>query len=349
MFSFAFAQGKKEQIPFIYSESPKYNTTEFITLEEIHKINVDEFEEYYIYKVQYMEADDDLNLYVVDSYEQTMTVFDKDGKYIKTMGRKGQGPNDVERCNSLSIHNNKIYIFESHKGIKVWDINGNYIDYFRFLGPVNAGIFKAFDDYFITVNTRFANPGNKFDFVIEKYSLDLERKTDIWTVPYIYEIGNMFCPEAYLAIDSKKNFYFPESDDKYRISKITFGGKLMFTFGRKYKRIPYSEKVKKSLEEWYSLHNRKMPSKLKYPPIVRCILVDDYDYIWVVVGECWHDSGAEFQVESTIDIFNDKGEYLYTFRSPFLGILSIMKNGRIYSMPTEDDLNIHVFKIHYNY
>ena len=345
------AQSNNKTAQFIENDTPKYVNEEFISLEELYTINVDEFVEYYIYKVNTMEVDDDLNLYVIDSYEQTVTVFDKDGKYIKTMGRKGQGPNELYNCISLSIHNNKIYLHEAHRGIKVWDMQEKYIDYFRYKAMMgnNYDFFKAFDDYYLTVNYRLLDRNNNREFVIEKHSLDLKSKTAIWKVPYKDEIIGLFAPEKYLALDSKKNFYFPESYDKYRISKITFDGKLMFTFGRKYKRIPYSEKVRKWLEEWYSLSNRKPPSKLRYPPIVRCIFVDDYDYIWVVVGECLHDSATRFQVESTIDIFNDKGEYLYTFKSPFLWSRGIMKNGRIYSLPTEDDLNIHVFKINYNY
>jgi len=39
-------QEKKVTIPFIQNDTPKYVDSEFITLEEIHKIDVEVFEEY---------------------------------------------------------------------------------------------------------------------------------------------------------------------------------------------------------------------------------------------------------------------------------------------------------------
>ena len=123
----SIAQEKKVTVPFIKNDAPKYADTEFITLEELYSINVDEFDEYYIYKVKRMDVDSDTNLYVLDFYESTITIFDKNGKYLRTMGRKGQGPNELKNPLSISIYDDKISIYEKFKGIKIWDLNGKYI------------------------------------------------------------------------------------------------------------------------------------------------------------------------------------------------------------------------------
>ena len=44
------AQGKKVAVQFIQNDAPKYADTEFIKLEELYSIDVNVFDEYYIYQ-----------------------------------------------------------------------------------------------------------------------------------------------------------------------------------------------------------------------------------------------------------------------------------------------------------
>ena len=112
------AQSNNKTAQFIENDTPKYVNEVFVSLEELHTINIDEFNEYYIYKLSDIDVDSDTNLYVLDFYESTVTVFDKNGKYLRSMGRRGQGPNELENPLSISIYDDKISIFENFKGIK---------------------------------------------------------------------------------------------------------------------------------------------------------------------------------------------------------------------------------------
>ena len=122
------AQNNTKPVPNIESSIPKFINEEFISLEELYNINVAKFDKYYIYEVMSMDVDDDLNLYVLDYFEATITVFDRDGNYIRSMGGKGQGPNELEKPIGFSIHNDKIIIHENHKGVKILNLQGEYID-----------------------------------------------------------------------------------------------------------------------------------------------------------------------------------------------------------------------------
>jgi len=330
--------------------APKYLKEAFISLEELYKINVNEFDKYYINDVTCIDVDDNLNLYVLDYYEAQITVFNKDGKYVRTMGGKGQGPNELERPIAMNIYNNKIYICQDHKGLKIFDLQGKYVD-FNITKMGNYKVIKAFDEYFLTVNTKLSLPlGQKFDYIIEKQSLDAKNITTIWDVSYIGDHPNIISHDYYLAMDSQKNIYIPEDHEKYKINKLTLDGKLLLTFGREYKRISYSDKMKERFKKVISNAPAIITVKPypKYPPVVRYIVVDDNNYIWVAVGEFEMDSHGEFKVVSTIDIFNENGEFLYTFDTPHLGRRSIIRKERLYSNPTQDDQNIRVFQIKYN-
>ena len=344
-----YAQERESKVQFIHNDAPKYTGTEFITLEELHSIDVNVFDEYYIYEVRDMDVDSDTNLYVLDLYESTITVFDKNGKYLRAMGRKGQGPNELESPISISIYDDKISIYENRKGIKIWDLNGKYID-FLLKGGGNIHTCRTINNFYLITEKKYLKK-NIFDETacLDKYSKDLKLINNIATIEHNRRDQSWFIPTIFIAINSKQHIYFPEKANEYKINKYDLDGNLLLSFGRDYKRIPFSKLIRDREQKRRSQlrpPDNKVPLS-KYPPVVRYIVIDDKDYVWVVVGECTIDSQGTITLTSTIDIFNEHGEFLYTFKSPYLGHISFIKNGRLYSTPMEDDLNIHVFKIHY--
>ena len=336
---------------------PKYADSEFITLEELFRIDTNEFKEYYIYRVRAMDVDSDTNLYILDYYESTVTVFDESGKLLRAMGGKGQGPNELDQPYNLSISDEKMYIYLNGQGMKILDLKGKYIDFIR-QRKGKKGIFRVYkvlNNFYIWAEMNPFISDKGYTYSINKYAHDFELINNIIAIVSSSKEYPRFRPSDFIAINSKQHIYFPEKADEYKINKYDLNGNLLLSFGRKYKSIPYSKQVRDYENKRRSTLSREIKSEFpKYPPVVRYILIDDHDYVWVVVGECFSDcSGSlsinSFQIISTIDIFNEDGEFLYTFESPYFGTGSFIKNGRLYSVPTEDDLNIRVFKIHYNY
>ena len=58
-----------------------------------------------------------------------MEVFDKKGKYIKQIGKKGEGPDEFQVITDVFIDKTRnVILFLSHFGsVLIYDIEGNYI------------------------------------------------------------------------------------------------------------------------------------------------------------------------------------------------------------------------------
>ncbi|MFC1477166.1 6-bladed beta-propeller [candidate division KSB1 bacterium] len=345
-------QSTGEGIPFVFSESPKYSEGQFVQLEEIHKIQLDGGERYYISDVYMIDADEDKNLYILDEYKSTITVFDKNGEFLKVIAEPGQGPYELERPRSMSIHDGSIFVYQesyntnSH-GIKELGIKERYSK-FNVLSARNFRIFRSYKDHFLTVQE--VSKDNVDNYHLLCYDKNFTTPDTVTTYCYVSDpmIFENITPEYIVAQNSKDHIYFPADFSEYKVNVFMPDGKLVRSFGREYAPLPYSDRQNAWAKERFSrVRENRRPTIPEDTPVVRFIMVDDRDYIWIVVGECTADCSEDFQVNTTVDIFNEHGEFLYTFSTPYIGPRSVIKNGRLYSSPLEEDYYIRVFKINY--
>ena len=94
-------------------------TTKFIpadtTLEECHHLRIGEEEtrtEYLFFKINSIGLDREENIYVADEGEKHIKVFSRDGGYLRTIGRQGQGPGEFGRPTRIFVTaNNELMRF----------------------------------------------------------------------------------------------------------------------------------------------------------------------------------------------------------------------------------------------
>jgi hypothetical protein len=337
-------QGKND-VEVTRNKAPRYANPHFISLTKLHTIEVGTPREYFISEVSWMDADSAGNLYILDAYESKIAVFDSNGSFIRAFGSSGQGPLELESPRNFSILHNKILILEKFKGIKAFTLNGNYMDFIP-LSEGNVVAIKAFDDFYLGLYL-WLDPRdtNLQTWSLIRYTKSFKNDTQIVEIKKKSNLFNLFGRTFVNAVDSKFNAYFPDNDDQYIVRKYSSSGGPLSAFGRDFERKPYSSRVKQWAHEKWG----RETSIPEYPPVVRCVFVDDRDLIWVLTGECFLDCNSEIRVQSTMDIFNQKGEFLNTFETSAFSRVSFIKNGRLYSGPNDaDDYSIKVYKIEYD-
>ena len=85
-----------------------------------------------------MGVDDAGNIYILDSGNQRIQVFGPEGRYVRTIGRKGQGPGEFSSPNSIDIDGEgRLYVLDDRqKRIQVFAANGEILKSMRaMLGP----------------------------------------------------------------------------------------------------------------------------------------------------------------------------------------------------------------------
>ncbi len=102
--------------------------------------NVDE-ENYVFHRPQDVKVDADGTIYVVDFGDSTVKLYDQEGKYIRTIGGQGQGPNEFGRALQISLGSgDNIFVLDPlNYRVAVLNKVGEYLGGFRIEGGSPRG------------------------------------------------------------------------------------------------------------------------------------------------------------------------------------------------------------------
>lgn len=98
-------------------------------LEEDLSFGNEEDDNYLFYRISGIEVDKDGNIYVLERGNFRVQKFDRNGNYLCTIGRKGQGPGEFQMPFQMIIDdNNGIICVQDMRKLIVFDTDGNYLD-----------------------------------------------------------------------------------------------------------------------------------------------------------------------------------------------------------------------------
>jgi len=100
-----------------------------LDLEEELRIGKEGDDKTQFYRVRDVGADSRGNIHVLDTRNFRIQVFDPTGKYLRTIGRQGQGPGEFEMPSLLRIGGEaeNIYVLDRFRSVSLFDAQGIYL------------------------------------------------------------------------------------------------------------------------------------------------------------------------------------------------------------------------------
>jgi len=293
--------------------------TNQIYLEEVLSIG-----DLYDNPVLYMWVDvkvDENFIYVTDTMDYSLKKFDSQGKLIKKIGRKGQGPGEFQAPRFMGLSEKFIYVSDERMNrIQVFDKELNFIK--NILVRTNVSSLKVFsDDKFIITSTSILRKSKG-----KIFTLNAEGKI---TDEFVFSDKDLplLMGTVSLDFDSKGNLY------------------IAYAFQNKVEKIdPKENKVwsKKLLKMKKEVGKIKVESFTVPTDVVyKDIALDSSDNIYILGGH------LSKNISRDVYVLNPEGELLTTLTLPDTShCIYIDKNDYLYSRANEG-VTLKKYKIKY--
>jgi len=337
---------------------PKFTGQKYVELKKLYSINVTEIG---IFNKQMsndyessIDFDENGHIYILDSFENSISVFDQNGKLARKFGQSGQGPTEFQNASRIIIQQEKIFIFQWLLSYKIVNLEGEYLSQQNifFENPLKI---KRVGDHFIIFSGKTDPTFTQLEFIITIVDDAFSKLKEVFRREYPPGLKGPhyhFNWPYWLLILKNGEFYFPEDNfGAYSIVKYDKNGKPKLIFGRTYDKRDYSKEAK---ERFHSLYAKEIErGEIAFPPsppIIRNMFQDSRNHIWVISGETGEDNGIP-DYENTLDIFSDNGEWLYSLKTSLISRHCFYNDGKIYSVspvdPDSYEQFIHVYLIKY--
>ncbi|UCE40440.1 MAG: 6-bladed beta-propeller [Candidatus Aminicenantes bacterium] len=276
----AYDVDEKDGVRYVHNLKPKYDKP-IASLEFIRQIGeLEPEDESYMFNFPIsVAADEDGNVFVLDSKESCIKKFNTEGKYLTRFGRPGQGPGELDNPMTIDCRQDKLLITSMASQFHLFDLDGKYIERFR------LPQYQGFDLRLMSADSVVG-----FAMIPSGENTKKNKVLNIFDIEgnVLYEFGEPFLVETAksswvanfvrIGVDNEDNI-FVNFISQNRIEKYSNTGNLLIKIDRK---LPFD------LEYKYEKKKMEVRGKVReymdevFPHVSRGIGIDSNGRIWVL-------------------------------------------------------------------
>jgi len=308
-------------------KEPMYGEDVFSLEEDLSIGEVEGREEYMFSEMRHIAVDEGERIYILDWKESHIKVFDKDGEYLMTIGRKGQGPGELDSPNMITVNQNSLMVQQASRRLSFFSPEGKFL---REPPMKVTMLFRARVDSKgdIVVQEGLIDPENLM-YLVKKYDPELNLIAEIVSspMPDPRKSFNPFMPIAYWLIDKDDNIVYGYPED-YEIQIYSPKGRLIKEITKEYDPVEITEEEKEE-------RTGDAPPQIKfefskYHSAFYRFFLDDEGRIFVQTWEKIGDEEIYYH-----DVFDPEGKYIG--KIPLRMIPFVCKMGKLYTIEEDEE------------
>ena len=326
-------------------KEPMYGQEVFDLEEELTIGEVEGQEEYMFSYPNSIAVDDEENIYVLDVKEGHIKVFDKKGVYQRTIGRRGQGPGELQGPLGIQITaENELFVNNLLSSrILYFSQQGDFLREDHLTGLPRSRLTMDSSGNFICSYPEWTQP---FKVVLEKYDSEQEMLFSIIEIEPDVSKGYLPLVKGILFNVTKEDDIVWAITDKYEIMINDPEGELAQKIVKPYDPIEISEEEKQNFLKQPSLSAGKEIPKYFPPLMATTIAVDEERRIFIATYEKGKDGGSYY-----FDVFDADGRYVTKVLLKHRKMAPIVwKNHKLYTIEEDEEGNqlVKRYKVTWN-
>jgi len=297
------------------------------------------------------------NLYVMDIKNFKIYIFNKDGKFITSFGKKGEGPGEIKWLINFFLVNNYLIIRDNGK-LHFFSKKGRFIKSIIISREIRPRQFVDENTLISVPWMNWRDPKSKskaflyyikdkskkllFEFSTFKEGV-IRKKTKKGNFVFSFADSTL-TPMMVLNYNNSKVYYGMNSSYKINITDLNMRKLLSFSLERKKRVVPKQYKDK-AIKNMRFPENIKEEVKKRFPDhftYFERIYIDENGMIYVFATD------AEKENRKKIDIFSSKGKYIYSSEIKIDKDSSIklshIKKNKLYLAVEDEDGEIKIIK-----
>jgi hypothetical protein len=322
-----------------------------IDIKEDIAIGNEDNQQYLFWSVKDIAVDQDSNIYVLDMKNYRIQKFDRDGKYLLSIGKFGQGPGEFQLPTIIRLNNRtgNIYTKDNVSSIVVFNERGEYVDKLAlrhivrdFIVDQGGNIFAILEKSnekeltAVHVLCRINPQGQVFEISNEfPYPLDMRR---IGEGTFASSTG--FEPGLYLARLDENKFVYGYSAE-YELTVEDWSERVLFKIRRNLAPQSFTRVERDALGGTRDSRS----TLLEHKPYFFKIMCDSRGRIYVQRNSSKKIIPGKGAVEISakeVDVFSKNGRFLYEAQLP--ANTFVIKDGFLFVYESNEETGLETIK-----
>jgi hypothetical protein len=335
--------------------TPMHPETAVAFEEELSFSNKGEGDKILIYQPSWYAVSSQGVVFVSDSSEQNIKVFDPDGRYLRTIGAKGEGPGEFGSVGQMAaLPDGRLLVLDYRaRRTSLFDGEGNYKSGFQWKN-YHSSVYLATASS-VTGDERIF--GEKTQLFVKTFDFSGRELVSFGEFTAMgtkmlrqgdtmFGISLPYDPHSVFAGDPERQRLYHCLNNKYVIEVYDRDGKPFRKIDRPYEPVPFT---KEDAEDYWSGFEgnankifAEMARQVELPKVKTVtdrLLVDDLGDLWVETNETRKQEAAKL---TAYDIFNQDGFYEARVWSAIRPGLFVA--GKMYRMDEDPDTGIRTLK-----
>jgi hypothetical protein len=302
----------------VYKNSGKTSDKELvISPKEIFEIkgmeNVEESSPREFVWPRFLDIDSKGNIYIVDRVSASVKKFDKEGRFLESFGRDGQGPGEMRFPYMIIILNDILFVYDpGGRRLVKFDTAGHFlgnlsIQKYGILFTKSVGKDKAIG--FLRKYERAPNGGvySIFNLTLMDDWFQPIRILREYKVKFDLSINDFLDRYTAYAVAEDKIFVAENSEDKYRINVFDHSGQLLYAIEKNYEKVTFTKDELDELNDTLGNIIKKfgqdyVPVKAVYKKSINSMYYDKEGRL-LVASSVKRDPGNRY--DFLVDVFKD--------------------------------------------